>query len=1135
MEPQYQYDAFISYRHLEPDQTAAIKLQTMLESYRPPKGVAAGKRIRRIFRDSSELPTQGALDDALTKALSSSRYLILVLSEATKESKWCMAEVDFFIKLHGGKTDRILPVLVSGEPSDILPDVLRFTETRETQPDGTEKIVRTEKEPICSDFRAATPKGMNQRMKTEFLRLAAPLLGCGFDDLYQRHKKRKRRRIAIITAAVLAIVLGYAGILLHNYLQIQQKNRELASANKTLTEQKTELQIRESGLLTAQAQLLMQADNDLEALRTALDALPDNTENGNRPLYKPAESILWQIMNRDRNRWWQYDSLTFNATLTSETGIWRYSLSSDARECYILDIYGTVRKYRTFSNALEWETDLPMQATSVDMTAFELLLSEKHGCVFVNTEARGKDGNICQVLSALDCADGHLLWRMDIQGSYKKIMMLSPDENSLSFLSVADGKCYLFDLRNGVSDDLPYQVCEISSGNSISEYGICFSQDSTGILGGAFLSKEDGKKLRLFMMDPNDPAESKILDVDGPAARIIYAVDFSKEANQFFTVTANETDKPHNADISCFDLQSGALLWQVTTPDEMFKWSTECRTLPDLANGVYLLSVDRQVFAFDTASGSLIAQTRLDNASARTIDLYSPEDGIYCGVLSDGDCWAGWLESKYGEKNLFTYDYSLCFPGAVLRSSPLDLLERAGGIRDAHWNEDHSFPVLDMGSGFSAYTIGSRDVRIEWRLAFDQLWRPYFTLPMKHGEYIIPMMDEQSALVRDGKITFVIKKEYDEDGLAFPDFRLATLDLQTYELRETAFDLPIELYLWGKNGCQFLPVQDSDDVLIDLYGAAIKYFDASQGKMETLYAFGGQDEAAIMKNGKKTASILAALQTRDGAALAAACDGQALRLWRNGTSATEIPLPEKTVWQYSAEGNANHLQLIGSNGYFLLGDFASPDSPALARFMACDTSSGVWTAVQDEAQGVADRDIAMAHAAPLFAVADADRMIRIYDMKQGVCVQRIAIRMPETSIKTVGFSSDDQFMFCSMEGRIRIYEVASGKLVWQSEESINQLPVSVTVDADTQQMYICSGDEYDIGSINVIVDMVTWSQKAVIRDVLAFVPELGRMVMYASVDWEMQVRLLPTSQQIIDMGHEALQWIEEHGAAPRIP
>ena len=32
MNKQTQYDAFISYRHMEPDQTAAAKLQAMLES-----------------------------------------------------------------------------------------------------------------------------------------------------------------------------------------------------------------------------------------------------------------------------------------------------------------------------------------------------------------------------------------------------------------------------------------------------------------------------------------------------------------------------------------------------------------------------------------------------------------------------------------------------------------------------------------------------------------------------------------------------------------------------------------------------------------------------------------------------------------------------------------------------------------------------------------------------------------------------------------------------------------------------------------------------------------------------------------------------------------------------------------------
>jgi hypothetical protein len=47
------YDAFISYRHLEIDEYVANQLQTLLESYRLPKGVENARKIERVFLDRS--------------------------------------------------------------------------------------------------------------------------------------------------------------------------------------------------------------------------------------------------------------------------------------------------------------------------------------------------------------------------------------------------------------------------------------------------------------------------------------------------------------------------------------------------------------------------------------------------------------------------------------------------------------------------------------------------------------------------------------------------------------------------------------------------------------------------------------------------------------------------------------------------------------------------------------------------------------------------------------------------------------------------------------------------------------------------------------------------------------------------
>ena len=62
------YDAFISYRHCEPDNEIASRLQKKLEGFRLPKEIAkkVGRpRLSRIFRDETEF----AVSDDLTAAI----------------------------------------------------------------------------------------------------------------------------------------------------------------------------------------------------------------------------------------------------------------------------------------------------------------------------------------------------------------------------------------------------------------------------------------------------------------------------------------------------------------------------------------------------------------------------------------------------------------------------------------------------------------------------------------------------------------------------------------------------------------------------------------------------------------------------------------------------------------------------------------------------------------------------------------------------------------------------------------------------------------------------------------------------------------------------------------------------------
>lgn len=190
----------------------ANRLQSLLEHIRPPSGLGCKntKKISRIFRDESELPTSGDLGHDLISALENSSYLIVLCSPKLQESKWCMAEIDHFKKMHGGRINRILPILIDGDPAAVFPEQLRFDTRITINEEGEEVAGVVEVEPLACNISAGGDirQTLRKLSKHEYLRIAAPILGCGFDDLYRRHRRRRIQRA--ITAASVSAVLTMA-------------------------------------------------------------------------------------------------------------------------------------------------------------------------------------------------------------------------------------------------------------------------------------------------------------------------------------------------------------------------------------------------------------------------------------------------------------------------------------------------------------------------------------------------------------------------------------------------------------------------------------------------------------------------------------------------------------------------------------------------------------------------------------------------------------------------------------------------------------------------------------------------------------------------------------------------------------
>ena len=205
VEENFRYWAFISYSHR--DEAFCSWLHRALEGYKTPPsligqkswrgGYAIPKKLYPVFRDREELAAGASLNDALTSALHSARYLIVICSPNSAKSHWVNEEVRYFESL--GREKYILPIILDGEPND---------------PEGKRECfppaLRAPKEPIAADAR----EGKDGK-EAALMKLRAGLLGVRLEDLVNRELQRQerdaRRNMLIAVFMLLLAMLALAG------------------------------------------------------------------------------------------------------------------------------------------------------------------------------------------------------------------------------------------------------------------------------------------------------------------------------------------------------------------------------------------------------------------------------------------------------------------------------------------------------------------------------------------------------------------------------------------------------------------------------------------------------------------------------------------------------------------------------------------------------------------------------------------------------------------------------------------------------------------------------------------------------------------------------------------------------------
>ena len=380
----YKYDAFISYRHVEPDLKIAEILHDMIEKFNIPKHLRTvsndgslidDKHVFRVFRDREELSTKD-LSTMIEEAIANSENLIVICSKRTSLSPWCRKEVQLFKKIHGA--NNIIPILIEGEPDESFIDELKNLKATfinsenveeekniellaaDIRPDEVKspsfkgyEILQNSKDPKLNEL---TKKSLDILKKSEIYRIVASMLNVNYGDLKLRHQERYLKRIIYTSVAasiaMLIFVVSVTTLYLKSVVSERKANEQSSLMTLNMANEANLQGNRMLGVLIAQEAMKnvspkMEKYNKLEAqyeniLNNSLITLPFSNQ-----FILPTESEAASFGISSDSKWlissgsfynaiiWDLENGGIKKTLTFESPVISIALSPNSKKSYI--------------------------------------------------------------------------------------------------------------------------------------------------------------------------------------------------------------------------------------------------------------------------------------------------------------------------------------------------------------------------------------------------------------------------------------------------------------------------------------------------------------------------------------------------------------------------------------------------------------------------------------------------------------------------------------------------------------------------------------------------------------------------------------------------------------------------------
>ena len=594
-EKEFKYDAFISYRHCELDKFVAENLHKMLESYDLPKNIKeklniTGKTFKRVFRDQEELPLSSNLEDPIIDALKNSKYLIVICSPRLKESLWCKKEIETFKKLRGRKN--IFCVLVEGEPKDSFPKEVLY--------DEKEKM---KVEPLAADVRGETKREVLKKLKIEKLRLIAPIYNIDFDDLRQRHKQRRQKRILITSIIVAFFCLAFA---LYTSVMLIKINS-----------QQNRLKLYQAEVLSKKAEDYLKSDNRYDAVKSSYQALT-KFDNVTMPYTPEAEYALLESLGL-------YDIGSSYKTVSeiktkgvasfiksSENN--KYALVYDESEELTLFNTKTLKKIETFNLNRVYADENIFSFIGNDLFSY---INEKGNISLVST----KTGKHVKEISK--DKDSYTSVKGDTNGEYLSYI----DQNKLYIYNIKDDKV----------------IGSISSKDKFIK-NIYYSEDNKYVFALTSNNNYDINKddyLTIHVISVKDAKEINSVTINAS-----YTAGMLTRGNNVYMLLNRSKGTNFSMIVVSYNYIDNKINWSKTFDNNFGKFIT--KSYPDGTNNIAVVNY-QTVNVLDAESGNIVETF---NADSEIINIYSYlNNEIYLLFLKNGE--VNFINMEY--KNIVEY------------------------------------------------------------------------------------------------------------------------------------------------------------------------------------------------------------------------------------------------------------------------------------------------------------------------------------------------------------------------------------------------------------------------------------------------------------------------------------------------